>query len=57
MNKLCLILWMIFTLILTFSIVGLLLFIPSFSGGDERSDTPSTWMTMGKTLLKSVIEK
>lgn len=48
---------MIFTLILTFSIVGLLLFIPSSSGDDERPDTPSTWMTMGKTLLKSVVEK
>jgi hypothetical protein len=49
MKECLLILWMILTLILTFSLVGLVLFIPR----DGRDN--STWMEMGDNLLAAVV--
>lgn len=49
MKEFCLVLWMLMTLILTFSLVGLVLFIPK-DGSNE-----STWMEMGLKLLNAVI--
>lgn len=54
MKGICLMLWMIFTLILVFSIIGLVLFIPKDIYSYAES-TPSTWMHIGRRLLESVI--
>lgn len=43
------VIWMIFTLVLTASIIGLLLFIPDVT-------QPSTWMKIGKDLKNKLIE-
>ena len=50
MTGLCLIVWMIFTVGLALSVVGLILFIPK--GNIEES--PSTWMTIGLKLIDSL---
>jgi len=55
MKSLLFIIWMVFTLILTASIVGLLLFIPATD--EDCGDTPSTWMQLGRDLLKGVVNK
>lgn len=53
----CLIVQMIITLILTFSVVGMLLFAPHVTY--YRNHSPdiqkSTWMELGITLLDSVL--
>jgi hypothetical protein len=56
MKALCLIFWMILTLILACSVIGLLLFIPkdSYSSGDN---TPSSWMQIGRVLLDAIINE
>jgi hypothetical protein len=58
MKAICLILWMLLTLVLTFSLVGMLLFIPI--GGDYLKEAKevrlSTWMAIGIRLLDSVID-
>lgn len=51
MKELCLILWMLFSLILVFSLVGLLLFVPN-----DFNNQPSTWCLMGRKLLDAVIK-
>lgn len=51
MKGFCLILWMFMTLILAFSLVGLLIFIPK----EGYNGDPSTWMQMGLKLLDAVI--
>jgi uncharacterized BrkB/YihY/UPF0761 family membrane protein len=48
MKTLLLTLWMIVTVILTLTIVGMLLFIP------ESNSKKSTWMEIGKNLNASV---
>jgi hypothetical protein len=45
---------MILTLVLTFSIVGMLLFIPHV---DYKEGEPSTWMHLGRTLLTAVLNE
>lgn len=54
MKVFALILWMIFTIILVFSIVGMVLFVPKDTY-QNHENTPSTWMTIGRKLLDSVI--
>jgi hypothetical protein len=43
--------WILGTLLLTLSLVGLLIFIPSGSYRDDRS----TWMKIGVTLTEAFI--
>ncbi len=47
---------MLLTLVLAFSVVGLILFIPKDSKNFEDS-SPSTWMMIGRTLLENVVKK
>lgn len=56
MKELCLIIWMLISLIFVFSIVGLVMFIPKDNWENEEN-TPSTWYFIGKKLLNSVTEK
>lgn len=51
----CLIIWMVISLILVFSVVGLVLFVPKDSWVDSHN-TPSTWATIGRELLKSIVK-
>lgn len=55
MKQIIFIIWLILTIVLTFSIVGLVLFVPK-DKFEEGESIPSTWMTIGKALLKSIIE-
>jgi len=56
MKALCLIIWMILTLSLVFSVIGMLLFVPKDTWSNAEN-VPSTWMTIGKSLLRSVIKE
>lgn len=56
MKELCLIIWMVISLLLVCSIIGLLLFIPKDTYMNYDS-TPSTWYSIGRKLLDSVINK
>lgn len=46
--------WMIFTLIFTFSIVGMLLFIPTIYGRGQNN--PSSWMKIGRNIIDELIK-
>ena len=48
-----LMMWMIFTLVLTFTLVGMWLFIPGDAYENYRH---STWMTIGRELLNALIK-
>jgi hypothetical protein len=54
--SICLIVWMLLTITLVCSIVGLILFIPKDTYICQ-DNTPSTWMHIGRTLLDSIIKK
>jgi hypothetical protein len=54
MKECLLFLWMIMTLILAFSLVGLILFIPKDTYTTGPSG-PSTWMHVGRSLLDAVV--
>lgn len=56
-KTLILIIWMILTIILTFSIIGMLLFIGKIIHYDtgEPDIYKSTWMQMGVDLLYAVL--
>lgn len=56
MKGLCLIFWMLFTLILVFTVIGMLLFVPTDRWAHHDS-TPSTWMRIGRKLLDAVINQ
>ncbi len=56
MKGLCLIFWMLLTLILTCSVVGMLLFVPTDRWKNHDS-TPSTWMRIGRKLLDAVVNQ
>lgn len=56
MKAVALIVWMLLTVLLAFSIVGLILFVPKDSY-QNAPNVPSTWMTIGIKLLDSVIQK
>lgn len=59
MKALCLITWMILTLILALSIIGLLLLInQTVHYSEGKPDIhKSTWMQIGEKLLDSVINE
>ena len=46
-----LVLWMLLTMLLTFSLVGIVLIV---SNGNQQ---PSTWMYIGRTLIESITNK
>lgn len=55
MKIVALIAWMLISLALVCSVIGLLLFIPKDMKSYE-DNTPSTWNTIGLKLLESVIK-
>ncbi len=55
MKALCLIIWMIISLLFVCSIIGLVMFIPK-DRWKNHENTPSTWHFIGKKLVNSVIE-
>ena len=55
MKALCLIIWMIISLLFVCSIIGLVMFIPK-DNWENQENTPSTWYSIGKKLLNSVVE-
>lgn len=55
MKALCLIIWMIISLLFVCSIIGLVMFIPKDTW-ERRENTPSTWCSIGIKLLNSVVE-
>ena len=50
----CLIVWMLISLMLTLTVIGLLLFIPIDRYAYEENN-PSTWALMGRKLLEKVL--
>ena len=54
----CLIIWMIMTLILTLSVIGMLLFIGKTIHYQQGAPdiVRSSWMQMGSKLLDSVLQ-
>lgn len=49
----CFILWLLLTFIASISILGWILFIPAnTTNPDNKEFVPSTWMSIGKMLLK-----
>ena len=56
MKYICLIIWMIISLIFVLSIVGLVMFIPKDTWQGMEC-IPSTWNSIGKKLIDSVINK
>ena len=57
-KTICLIIWMILTIILTFSVIGMLLFINQTIHYDkgEPDIHKSTWMQIGSDLLDAVLD-
>ena len=56
MKEVCLIIWMIISLLFVFSIIGLVMFIPK-DNWKNIENTPSTWNSIGIKLLNNIIEK
>lgn len=56
MKEVCLIVWMLISLIFVFSIVGLIMFIPKDTW-ENQENTPSTWCRIGMELLECIINK
>lgn len=54
MKGICLIMWMLLSLVLVCSVIGLLLFVPKDQWQDAPNE-PSTWATVGRKLLDAVI--
>ena len=59
MKALCLIVWMFITLLLVFTVIGMLLFVGKTVNYESGSPDiyKSTWMEMGNKLLDSVLEQ
>jgi len=55
MKTLALIIWMILTLVLVASIIGMLLLLPK-DRYINATNVPSTWNTIGIKLLNSIIK-
>jgi len=53
---LLLLIWLLLTVVLALTLVGMVLFIPK-DQYTNAPNTPSTWMTLGRTLLDAVIYK
>jgi len=43
--------WMVFTLILTFSVIGAIILFPP-----NKNDEPSTWMEIGLSLKNKIVK-
>ena len=56
MKEVCLIIWMIISLIFVFSIIGLVMFVPK-DHWELKENNPSTWNSIGIKLLNNIIEK
>ena len=54
MKGLCLIVWMLISLLFVLSIVGLIMFIPK-DHWQNHPNEPSTWAKIGRDLLKAVV--
>lgn len=54
MKAVCLIVWMLLSIVLVCSVIGLVLFIPK-DEWQNQENTPSTWNTVGRKLLDAVI--
>lgn len=54
MKGLCLIIWMLLTLVLVCSLVGLTILVPD--NYENADNVPSTWMKIGIKLLNSVTQ-
>ena len=57
MKYLSLIVWMLFSMVLVFSIIGLLLFIPKINYTNyykPQEELRSTWMRIGYGLLQNI---
>ena len=55
MKIILLIIWMLFTILLTCSIVGMFLFVPNiYTTGPNN---PSSWMTIGLKLVDKIVNK
>jgi hypothetical protein len=54
MKILLLFCWMICTIILTCTLIGMFLFIPHYGDYVGDKPTPSTWMQIGKNLLNGI---
>lgn len=57
MKTILFILWMLCTIILTCTVIGMLLFIPDFADFLGERRVPSVWMQLGKDLLASILSK
>jgi len=47
--------WVIVTLLLVCSIIGMVLFISSFHDCSTRDDERSTWLLIGKKIVEELI--
>ena len=54
MKEICLIVWMLISLLFVFSIVGLIMFVPKDQWQNHQNE-PSTWAKIGRDLLKAVV--
>ncbi len=54
MKSFLFIMWIIGTIVLTLSVVGMLLFIPVTRYYSTDPSTPSSWMAIGKALAYSI---
>ena len=54
MKGLCLIVWMLISLLFVFSVIGLIMFIPK-DKWEIRPNEPSSWYKIGSTLLNAVV--
>lgn len=51
----CFIIWLLLTFLAALSVVGWVLFIPhSVTNPDSNEFIPSSWMKIGKTLVKVI---
>ncbi len=55
MKEICLIIWMLISLIFVLSIVGLILFIPKDSWQNQEN-VPSSWNMIGIKLINSIVK-
>lgn len=58
MKELCLIVWILASLVLVFSVIGMLLFIPKVDSYTHGASTVqrSGWVEIGVTLMKKIVE-
>ena len=54
MKGICLIVWMLLSLVIVCSVIGLVLFVP-IDKWENAPNVPSTWATVGRKLLDAVV--